>query len=248
MSINKQASATGMTHTEAWQLDSIGKMFYDFFTKRASSVVSLYTKIRNHITSQPFVINYIRMAPYILPYRWRLLGAMLVSIPIGMMNATIAWTLKPFMDTVTTGRDVNNLNTFLPTLIICFGLAQGLLNFASTYWNNWVSRKIANDVKLVLFKKLTTKEAMFFDHSTSGYILKRYCDDVNTACQGLVADFMFFMIRIISSLALIGVLIHNSIVLSSIAIVILIVTLIPLRKIRKMYQEQLQKPSTWREA
>ena len=120
-------------------------MFYDFLTKRTSSVVSLYTKIRNHITSQPFVINYIRMAPYILRYRWRLLGAILVSLPIGMMNATIAWTLKPFMDAVTTGRNTHNFNTFLPTLIICFGLAQGLLNFASAYWNNWVSRKIAND-------------------------------------------------------------------------------------------------------
>ena len=233
MSINKQSTTTGMTHTEAWQLDSIGKMFYDFLNKQASSVVSLYTKIRSHITSQPFVINYIRMAPYILRYRWRLLGAILVSLPIGMMNATIAWTLKPFMDAVTTGTSTHNFNTFLPTLIVCFGVAQGLLNFASAYWNNWVSRKIANDVKLVLFEKLTTNDSGFFDRNTSGSIQTRFNNDVNTACQGLVADFMFFMTRIISSIALIGVLIYNSIALSSIAVAMLFATLIPLRNIRK---------------
>ena len=154
-------------------------MFYDFLNKQASSVVSLYTKIRSHITNQPFVINYIRMAPYILPYRWRLLGAMLVSIPIGMMNATIAWTLKPFLDAVTSGTSIHNFNTFLPILVVCFGITQGLLNFISVYWNNWTSRKITNDIKLDLFKKLTTKEPKFFDRNTSGSIQMRFNNDVN---------------------------------------------------------------------
>ena len=48
---------------------------------------------------------------------------------------------------------------------------------------------------------------------------------------------MFFATRIISSLALIGVLVYNSIALSGIAIITMSIALIPLRKIREKITE-----------
>ena len=190
-------------------------------------------QFKTYLLKQPFILNYIRMGPYIIPYRWRLIGAMLISIPIGLMNATIAWTLKPFLDQVNTGGNTDNFSTLLPALIICFGFMQGLLNFAAAYWNAWVSRKIANDVKHTLFQKLTKKDPVFFDRNTSGLIIARFNKDVDIACQGLIGDFQFFATRIVASLSLIGVLLYNSLPLSCIAIVMLIATLMPLRQIRK---------------
>lgn len=43
---------------------------------------------------------------------------------------------------------------YLPFVVVLFGLMQGVFNYAATYWNTWVGRKISNDVKLVLFEKL----------------------------------------------------------------------------------------------
>ena len=65
-------------------------------------------QFKTYLLKQPFILNYIRMGPYIIPYRWRLISAMLISIPIGLMNATIAWTLKPFLDQLNTGGNTGN--------------------------------------------------------------------------------------------------------------------------------------------
>ena len=44
--------------------------------------------------------SYKKMWPFIKPYWGRLLLAILITIPIGSMDAVIAWSLKPFMDVV----------------------------------------------------------------------------------------------------------------------------------------------------
>ena len=44
--------------------------------------------------------NYSKIYPYVKPYWIRALIAVLITIPIGSMDAVIAWSLKPYMDVV----------------------------------------------------------------------------------------------------------------------------------------------------
>ena len=52
------------------------------------------------LRNSPFIINYRRMWPFVKPYWFRALLAMLMCFPIGSMDAVIAWFLKPYMDMV----------------------------------------------------------------------------------------------------------------------------------------------------
>lgn len=176
--------------------------------------------------------NYTKMWPYVRPYKWRALTAMLITIPVGLMDAVIAWSLKPYMDVVMVQKP-SGYAIYLPILIIVFGLLQGIFNYAATYFNTWVGRKITNDVKLALFDKLMQNDAAFFDKETSGKVLLRFNNDADSACSGLTSKLKIFVTRIVSSLGLIAVLFYNSWQLAVLAVIILGIALFPLTQVRK---------------
>lgn len=194
--------------------------------------VLLLKRIKNKITSTTFVQNYSRMVPYVRPYWFRAILAIVITIPIGSMDAVIAWSLQPYMDVVMVEKS-SNLTSLIPLLIIIFSSFQSLLNYLATYLNTWVGRKIANDVKLDLYNKLIRYDASFFDNSSSGNVMFRFNNDVDMACSGLLSNLKLFTTRVFSSLSLIGVLFYNSWQLAILAVVVLLFALYPLTTVRR---------------
>ncbi|MBQ7413689.1 MAG: ABC transporter ATP-binding protein [Alphaproteobacteria bacterium] len=180
------------------------------------------------------------MLPYVRPYMFRAILALIITIPIGSMDAVIAWVLKPYMDTVMIEKRVQS-TSLIPALIILFSLAQSLLNYASTYLNTWVGTKITMDLKFDLFKKLVHNDPSFFDHNTSGDIQFRFNTDAEMACSGLLNNLKLFTTRIFSSISLIGVLLWNSWQLSIIAIVVLFGALYPLTGVRRKIKDIMKQ-------
>ncbi|MBR7159004.1 MAG: ABC transporter ATP-binding protein [Alphaproteobacteria bacterium] len=172
------------------------------------------------------------MYPYVRPYWFRALMAILITIPVGSMDAVIAWSLKPYMDVVLIEKSVRSA-AYVPLLIIIFSLTQSFLNYGATYLNGWVGRRITNDLKDDLYKKLLKNDVAFFDKTTSGDIQIRFNGDAETACSGLINNVKVFATRFFSSVALIGVLLYNSWQLSIVALIFMFAAFVPLGKIRK---------------
>ena len=80
-------------------------------------------------TTQAY-INYSRMWPYVKPYWFRALLAMLICIPIGSLDAVIALSLKPYMDLVMVEKTVQS-PWYIPFGIVAFTSIQGLLNYST---------------------------------------------------------------------------------------------------------------------
>ena len=186
------------------------------------------------------VKNYRKILPYVKPYWGRALLAVLITIPIGSMDAVIAWSLKPYMDVVMVEKNTAS-TAYIPILIIVFSCLQSLLNYTATYLNTWVGRKIANDVKINLFDKLMAYDASFFDKSTSGDIQFRFNNDVDLACNGLLSNLKLFTTRVFSSVSLIGVLFYNSWELALVAVVVLFGALYPLTTVRRRIKSVMDK-------
>lgn len=200
----------------------------------------MFKKLIQKIMSTNLVVNYRKIFPYVKPYWFRGLISVLITIPIGSMDAVIAWSLKPYMDVVMVEKSTNVAN-YIPLLIIVFSCLQSSLNYAATYLNTWVGRKIANDVKMDLFDKLMLNEASYFDTTTSGNVMMRYNHDVDTACNGLLANLKLFTTRVFSSVSLIAVLFYNSWQLALIAVVILFGALYPLTTVRRRIKSVMDK-------
>ena len=184
--------------------------------------------------------NYSKIYPYVKPYFGRAILAVLVTIPLGAMDAVIAWVLKPYMDIVMIEKSVK-ATSLLPLLIIIFSLFQSLLNYTATYLNTWVGQKITMDLKKDLFKKMMRCDAGFFDKSTSGDIMFRFNNDADMACSGLLSNLKLFTTRLFSSISLICVLIYNSWQLSIIAIIVLFGALYPLTRVRRKIKSIMDK-------
>lgn len=186
----------------------------------------------NHLSRLSFVQNYRRMIPYVRPYWGRALLALLITLPIGSMDAVIAWVLKPYMDIVMIEKSVR-ATSFIPLLIVVFSLTQSLLNYGATYLNAWVGNRITMDLKYDLFQKMMRYEPAFFDASTSGDIQFRFNNDVDLACNGLLRNLKMFTTRLFSSVSLIFVLFYNSWQLALLALAVLLGALYPLATVRR---------------
>ena len=200
----------------------------------------MFAKLKNKIQSTHLVENYSRILPYVYPYWGRALIAVLITIPIGGMDAVIAWSLKPYMDVVMVEKNTSS-TWYIPVLIIIFSCLQSGFSYMATYLNTWVGRKIANDVKIKLFDKLMHFDACFFDKNTSGNIIFRFNNDVDSACNGLLNNMKLFTTRLFSSLSLIGVLFYNSWQLAIIAVVVLLGALYPLTTVRRRIKSIMDK-------
>jgi len=192
--------------------------------------------------SQAYV-NYSRILPYVKPYWFRALLAVLICIPIGSLDAVIALALKPYMDLVMVEKTVQS-PWYIPFGIVAFTIIQGLLNYTAIYLNTWVGGKITNDLKMTLYKKMLTFETAYFDKRKSGDIVWRFNNDADTACNGLLDNLKTFTSRLFSSISLVCVLFYNSWQLALIATVVLGGAFIPLANMRKRIKAVMDKSVT----
>ena len=202
--------------------------------------MQMWNKLKTKIKSLYIVDNYSKIYPYVKPYWFRALAAVLITIPVGSMDAVIAWSLKPYMDVVMIEKNTQATN-FLPLLIIFFSLMQSVLNYLATYLNTWVGQRIAMDVKVALFDKLMRYHAAFFDKQNSGDVVFRFNTDVDMACSGLLSNLKLFTTRFFSSISLIAVLFYNSWQLAILAVVVLMGALYPLTTVRKRIKNVMNK-------
>ena len=203
-------------------------------------LLKLKRSVNHQIRKTDTLYNLKRIMPFVKPYWRRTVIALALAVPIGCLDAVIALSLKPYMDIVMIEKNVQS-PWYIPILIVAFTSLQGILNYASTYYNDWVTGKVSNDVKRALYNKLMYKSSTFFDKKTSGDIQKKFNKDAQTACGGLLGNIKMIISRVCSSLSLIAVLIYNSWQLAIIAIFILILAIIPAARTKKILKSAVNK-------
>lgn len=194
----------------------------------------------NKITTSQFYINYKRMWPYVKPYGFRALMAILICIPIGSLDAVIALSLKPYMDLVMVEKSIQS-PWYIPFGIVAFTSIQGGLNYLATYLNTWVGGKISNGLKYDLFKKLLSFETSFYDRRNSGDVVFQFNNNADLACAGLLDNLKTFIQRLFSSISLVAVLFYNSWQLALIAVFVLGAAFLPVARIRKRINSVMDK-------
>lgn len=186
-------------------------------SKKIKTMLSLSKK--KSFASTDLYKNMVRIFPYVRRYSVRAVMAILITIPIGSLDALIALALRPYTDLVMIEHSLPAW--YLPLGIIAFTTIQGVCEYASAYLNTWVGGKMTNDLKRDLYNKMLSFETGFFDTYKSGDVIMRFNSDPDAACSGLLNNFKVFATRFFSSIALLGVLLYNSWQLSLIAMAVL---------------------------
>jgi len=180
------------------------------------------------------------MWPYFKKYWARALFGLLLTIPLGLLDAVPIMALKYFTDYVIVARNMA-FAKLIPTAVVGFGLVYAVVSYLTSYLNIWVGQKVTIDVKKDLYKKLVTLDASFFDAHQSGAIIQRFSSDAETASSTLINNLRFFIMRLFSSLGYVFVLFYNSWQLAIIAIIALGVAFTPLNAVRKKMKGVVSK-------
>lgn len=196
--------------------------------------------LKKQVLENMFVKNYKRMWPYIKPFWFRALMVLLLTIPIGSMDAVIAWAIKPYTDAVMLKENMA-AGWYIPLVIVGFTLVQGVLTYILNYLNVWVGTNITNLLKADLFKKLLTFETNFFTTKHSGDILVKFSTNADTACSGLLSNIKNFTRKFFTAISLICVLFYNSWQLALVCVAILICAILPMATLQKRVKPVLNK-------
>ncbi len=192
------------------------------------------------IKKNHFIVNYMRMWPFVKPFWFVALLSLLIGIPIGALDATIALFLKPYTDLVIVS---NNAQApwYLPFLIVGFTIVQGILIYVSSYLTSYAGGRLTCGVKEALYKKLIQLDTSYYDKQNTGVILVRFSGDADLASSGLLANLKSLVTKVCSTLALLCVLLYTSWKLAIIAIVVLGVTVAPLTMVRRLLKKIIKR-------
>lgn len=97
--------------------------------------------------------TYKKIYPYIKPYIAVALLGIALTVPVGALDAVIAYFLKPFMDEVLVNKE-ENFTSYVPFIIIAFTLVQGIFIYLSAIVNGYVGNKITLNLRRDLYNKL----------------------------------------------------------------------------------------------
>lgn len=201
--------------------------------KKSRKMAEKLTKeLKKLILENMFVKNYKRMWPYVKPYWFRSLLSVLITIPLGSMDALIALVLKPYMDLVMIEKSIETA-WYIPLVIIAFTSVQGGLTYISAYLNTWVGTKITNLLKLDLYKKMLTFETEYFNKRNSGDVIFTFNNNADMACSGLISNLKSFLEKFFKSISLIAVLFYNSWQLAIVCSLVLVGAFLPMSTLRK---------------
>lgn len=195
-----------------------------------------------------------RVWPFIKPYWFRILIGFLIAIPLGLLDGVTAFALKPYMDYVIGGKELefslfgnhyvitsSLMSILLPIGVVLFAAFQGVLRYLNGYFSTWTSQRITNDVKFELFERLINMHPQFFDENSSGIIISRYMSDPQTASAGIVDQIKTITTSVFGALGLIAVMIYSSWKLAIIGVIVLCVAFMPVALIRKRIKNASNK-------
>ena len=201
-------------------------------------------KLKDTLSKDAFRYGYLvnKIYPFIKPHLGRIILNMILAVPLGLLDAVVAYALKPYMDCVINGKswtigsltiEQNLLATIIPFGIVLFAIIQGLLKYTNNYLTDWTGNKISNSLKVELFRKLTSLDPKFYDINSSGLVLTRFLTDPDTASKNIINTIKSFVMTIFGIVGLVGVLLYNSWKLAIIGVGIMAIAITPVTLIRK---------------
>lgn len=201
-------------------------------------------KLKDTLSKDAFRYGYLvnKIFPFIRPHMGRIILNLIIAIPLGLLDAVVAYALKPYMDCVINGKsweiggftlEQNILATIIPFGIVLFAVVQGLLKYTNNYLTDWTGNKISNSLKVELFRKLTSLDPKFYDINSSGLVLTRFLTDPETASKNIINTLKSFIMTSFGIVGLVAVLLYNSWKLAIIGVGIMAIAITPVTLIRK---------------
>ena len=179
---------------------------------------------------------YIRIRPYfhgwVRPYRWKLIGGILLGFVASAMTSGVPLVLKELIDRIFTEKNTHYL-VILPLAFFLLFALKGLAVFYQNYTLRIAALQMVNDVRKTLFAHLVSLPMGYYGKEGTGALMGRVTYDAERLQSG-VANTLRDLVQ--QGFTIVGVLVSMLIMsprLTLFLVVMLPVVLIPIRKTGK---------------
>lgn len=147
---------------------------------------------------------YRRLYSYVTPYKWRFILGLSFGFAAGMVSSLFPLAIARVTSVVFHGAAPNptalrsNLEVLdtgpKVTSILLISLAipaimtiRSLCSYGNAYYMNWVSNKVATDIRNQLFAKIVRHSMEFFNKMRAGFLMSRITNDTRGMQMALTA-------------------------------------------------------------
>ena len=122
--------------------------------------------------------NFQSIYSLIRPYRAKLYVSLVLTVCDSILRLLPPLILAILIDRVA-GQGLWSLLGLLITLLIIHALVTGISNLFNIYLIQWVSRRIAFDMRMGMYRRLQRLSLNYFHHHSTGMLLERLMSDVS---------------------------------------------------------------------
>lgn len=177
------------------------------------------------------------------PYKARLALALLGMILTAATEPTLAWMMKPLLDNGFSGKSTFSL-WLVPASIIGIFVWRGLSTFMSTYMMTWVSTKLLNHLRQLMFNRLLNVPLDFYASNSVGRVINAMMFEVQQIVDMIKSVLTSIIRDTFTVIGLLGYLIYINWRLTLVALgllpIIAFVVRLTGKRLRKLTQEYLE--------
>ncbi|WP_038248361.1 lipid A export permease/ATP-binding protein MsbA [Ghiorsea bivora] len=151
---------------------------------------------------------YRRLLQFLVPYKGKLIVAIICMIILAACTAALAWAFKPMLDEVLSGKNMTYIY-LMPIGIIILYLIKGIAFYGQATLMGYIGQRIIYDIRNMIYSKLTGQSLSFFTHRKTGELLGRITYDI-TLLQGAVSTTVTSLMRDVMSIVFLLAVIFNS--------------------------------------
>jgi subfamily B ATP-binding cassette protein MsbA len=166
------------------------------------------------------------------PYWPRIIGGILLSLMVSAVTGAIAWGVKPVLDDILVGKKYGYLK-LLPIGIFLLFTTKGLLSFGQAFLMRSAGLKLVRETRNKLYNHILSLPIAYFNKETSGVIISRVINDVETLKKLIAEVFKTFIIEVPTVILLLGVAFYRRWDLTLMSLILLPLIAYSTRKLGK---------------
>jgi subfamily B ATP-binding cassette protein MsbA len=116
--------------------------------------------------------DYRRLLRYLAPYRGRFIVGVLGGVLFSATMTSFALFAKKFGDSVLVHPDRRAI-VWVPLALVALFILRGIGDFTQTYFMGYVGRRIVNQIRREVFRRILMLPIGYFDHNASATLLSR---------------------------------------------------------------------------
>jgi subfamily B ATP-binding cassette protein MsbA len=183
--------------------------------------------------------TYRRLLHYIIPYRYKLLLSLILSVIIAAAMPAIALLVKNVMDGVFIAKDMVMLY-FIVIAVISIYLVKSVCDYFSFYFMNDVGQRVIMDLRNALYSHIQTLSMPYFIRTPTGVLISRITNDVNLVQLSVTESVTDFIRQSLTLLGLVAAVFWRDWRLAIIAMFVFPLVIYPINK----FGQRLKRYST----